>query len=124
MRARSLLIGLALLAGLPASVQAQEDALETYDAVILRSFTILKCHASQDKADQVVMARVDAVKKAALDQLWAEFDRINPARHAENGKIASDTLEQRTEAHDRFIQSQVVEYGCDWLDGRVFPPEH
>jgi hypothetical protein len=96
------------------------DAMEDFDDTILRSFTIQKCHATWDKADQTVMARVDSVKKAALEQLWAQFDRASPTRHAENGKAAEATLDRRIEAHDRFIQSQVTEYGCDWLDGKAF----
>jgi hypothetical protein len=99
---------------------AQADAMEDFDDTILRSFAILKCHATWDKADQEVMTKVESVRKAALDQLWAQFDRANPARHTENGKNAQVTLDRRTEAHDRFIQSQVTEYGCDWLDGKVF----
>jgi hypothetical protein len=103
-----------------AALPAQADALEDFDATILRGFIILKCHGDQDKADQEVMARVDAVKKAALEQLWAQFDKANPSRHEANGKTAQATLDRRSEAHDLFIQSQVTEYGCDWLDGKAF----
>jgi hypothetical protein len=108
-----------------ASAQAVEaaDPMEDFDATILRSFTIQKCHASQDKADQEVMARVSAVRQAALDQLWARFDKADPTHHEENGKAARETLDRRSEAHDRFIQSQVIEYGCEWLDGKFRPSD-
>ena len=69
-----------------------------------------------------ILAREDAVRRSALQKFWAQLDAINPARHTENGKLAEETLARRTAAHDRFIQSQVIEYGCDWLDGKVFPP--
>ena len=118
---RTALAGFAIL--VLSAGAARADAMEDFDDTILRSFAIQKCHATWDTADQAVMAKVESVRKAALDQLWAQFDRANPQRHTENGKNAQVTLDRRTEAHDRFIQSQVTEYGCDWLDGKVFRPE-
>ena len=99
---------------------AAEDSLAEFDDFTLRSFTILKCHPSQDAADRAHLAREDAVRRSALQKYWAQLDALNPAQHAENGKAAEETLARRTAAHDRFIQSQVIEYGCDWLDGKVF----
>ena len=116
------LTGLAfLLAGAQIGLAA-EDSLAEFDDFTLRSFTILKCHPSQDAADRAHFAREEAVRRSALQKYWAQLDALNPARHAENGKAAEETLARRTAAHDRFIQSQVVEYGCDWLDGKVFQP--
>lgn len=98
------------------------DPLEDFDNTIFRSFAIQKCHASQDRDDQATMARVQPVTKAAIEILRAEFDRINPSRRAENESLAKSTIERRIAAHEIFIQSQVTEYGCDWLDGKAFPP--
>ena len=110
-----------LIAGAQTGMAA-EDSLAEFDDFTLRSFTILKCHLSQDAADRAHLAREEAVRRSALEKYWAQLDALNPARHAENGKAAEETLARRTAAHDRFIQSQVVEYGCDWLDGKVFQP--
>lgn len=98
------------------------DPLEDFDNAIFRSFSIQKCHASQDAADRAAMARVAPATKTALDILKAEFDRINPSRRAENEALAKSTIDRRIAAHEIFIQSQVTEYGCDWLDGKAFPP--
>jgi len=98
------------------------DAIETFDEYELKGFTILKCHPTQSEADRAHLAKTDAMRKAAFEALWARLDRLNPGQHDENGKMADQTLERRTAAHDRFVQSQVTEYGCDWLDGKVFQP--
>ena len=119
---RSALVGLALLVAAAQPMRGAEDSLAEFDEFTLRSFTILKCHAAQDEADRAHFAKEDAVRRSALQKFWAQLDAINPQRHEENGKAAAQTLERRTEAHDRFIQSQVTEYGCDWLDGKVFQP--
>src|SRR5258708_5737420 len=100
---RGLGIAIVLLAAAAAPDRA-DVAMDVFGNPILRSFIILKCHGDQDKADQEVMARVDAVKKAALEQLWAQFDKANPSRHEANGKTAQATLDRRAEAHDLFIQ--------------------
>jgi hypothetical protein len=119
---RGALLGFAFLVAGAQIASAAEDSLTEFDDFTFRSFTILKCHPSQDAADRAHLAREDAVRRSALQKFWAQLDAINPARHTENGKLAEETLARRTAAHDRFIQSQVIEYGCDWLDGKVFPP--
>lgn len=118
----SLFVGLALFVTAGQTARAAEDSLAEFDDFTLRSFTILKCHPSQDAADRAHFAREQEVRRSALQKYWAQLDAINPSRHEENGKLAQQTLERRTAAHDRFIESQVTEYGCDWLDGRVFAP--
>lgn len=115
---RSTLIGMALTLVLYQPAKAA-DAMAEFDEYNLRSFAILQCHASQSAAEQVFMAKAESVHKAAHEQLWARLDAINPARHDENGRRAEQTLKLRREAHDRFIQSQVIEYGCDWLDSSM-----
>jgi hypothetical protein len=114
---RALLTALAFLIVAAAPSRAA-DAMADFDEYDLHSFIILKCHAAQDDSDRAHLSKADAVRKVALDTLWAQLDKINPARHAENGKNAEATLARRSDAHDRFIQSQVTEYGCDWLDGK------
>jgi len=98
------------------------DAMESFDEYELRGFTILKCHPAQNDADRAHLSKTEAMRKSAFEALWARLDRVNPGHHDENGKLADQTLERRTAAHDRFIQSQVNEYGCDWLDGKAFAP--
>jgi hypothetical protein len=127
MRLSRAFCGALLLAALSAPSLAAElpprnvDPLEDFDNTILRSFSIQKCHASQDRNDQAVMARVAPATRAAVEILRGEFDRINPSRRAENEALAKSTIDRRIAAHEIFIQSQVVEYGCDWLDGKAFP---
>ena len=116
------LVALAFVVLAVQPMRAAEDSLAEFDEFTLRSFTILKCHPNQDEADRAHFAREDAVRRSALQKFWAQLDAINPQRHEENGKAAEQTLARRTQAHDRFIQSQVTEYGCDWLDGKVFQP--
>ena len=122
MRLRSMAIAFALAAAAGQAAHAAEDSLAEFDDYTLRSFAILKCHPSQTAADRAHFARQENVRRSALQKYWAQLDAINPQRHAENGRLAEQTLERRTAAHDRFIDSQVTEYGCDWLDGRVFAP--
>src|SRR5262245_47555834 len=113
---RATLIGIALCVAAQAPARAA-DALLAWDEFTLRSFAILQCHQSQSADDKAFLAKADAIREAAAAALQARLDTLAPARRNENGKRAADTLQRRTSAHDRFIQSQVVEYGCDWLDG-------
>jgi hypothetical protein len=115
---RAALIGMALSA-VAASQARAADALSAFDEYTLRSFAIVQCHAAQSAADRAFLSKADVFRKAAVEQVWARFDAINPQRHNDNGKLTDDTLKRRTAAHERFIQSQVVEYGCDWLDSTM-----
>ncbi len=120
-RSRAMLMGIALTIAVGPPAMAA-DAMTAFDEFSLKSSAILQCHAAQSEAEQAFLGRADAVRKAAVEQLWARLDMINPARHDENGRRAEQTLQLRREAHDRFIQSQVTEYGCAWLDGNFYPP--
>jgi len=96
------------------------DAVAAFDDFNVRNLIILKCHRGQDAADQAFLAKGDALRRAALQQLWAQLDASDPAHHAENGKKADDTLRRQRAARDFDIDEQIRNYGCAWLDGQLF----
>jgi hypothetical protein len=112
---RSTLIGVALLIAVSAPVSAA-DAIVALDEYNVRSAIILKCHPGQDAADRAYLAKGDAVRRAALQQLWAEFDAVNPTHHKENGIRAEEMLQQQRAARDFDIDEQIRNYGCNWLN--------
>jgi hypothetical protein len=116
---RSLPIGLAVFAAVSASAVAA-DALAAFDDFNVRNFIILKCHRGQDAADRAFLAKGETLRRAALEQLWAQLDAADPAHHAENGKKAGDMLQRQRAARDFDIDEQIRNYGCAWLDGQVF----
>jgi hypothetical protein len=116
---RGALIAVALLASIPvgaAAVAISADAITALDEYDVRSAIILNCHPRQTAVDRTLLARGDALRRAALQELWAQLDEGDRAHHAENGKRAEETLRQRHDARNFDIQEQVRNYGCDWLD--------
>ena len=112
-------IGIALLVGVPmhaAGAVAISNALTALDEYDVKSAIILNCHTSQTAADRTLLARGEVLRRAALQELWAQLDLTDRAHHAENGKRAEETLQQRRETRNFDIQEQIRNYGCDWLD--------
>ena len=112
-------IVVALLLGAPlhaAGAVAIADAVTALDEYDVRSAIILNCHPGQTAADRTLLARGDALRRAALQELWAQLDASDRAHHAENGKRAEQTLQQRHDTRVFDIQEQIRNYGCDWLD--------
>ena len=112
-------IVVALLAGVPvhaAGAVALSNALTALDEYDVRSAIILNCHPSQTAADRTLLSRGEVLRRAALQELWAQLDASDRTHHAENGKRAEETLQQRRDARTFDIQEQIRNYGCDWLD--------
>jgi hypothetical protein len=112
-------IGVALLVGVPlhaAGAVALSNAVTALDEYDVRSAIILNCHPSQTAADRTLLARGEILRRAALQELWAQLDASDRAHHAENGKRAEETLQRRRETRNFDIQEQIRNYGCDWLD--------
>ncbi len=86
----------------------------------VRSAIILKCHMTQSVADIAFLAKGEAVRRAALAQLRAQLDAADPAHRAGNAKKAEEVLQLRRAARDFDIQEQAENYGCDWLDGKLY----
>jgi hypothetical protein len=116
----SIRIGVALLIAASSPAGAAETMGTPLDDYNIRRAIILKCHQGQDAADRAFLAKGDALRRAALEQLWAQLDAADPLHHNENGKKADDMLQLRQAARDFDIQEQANEYGCAWLDGRIF----
>src|SRR6266545_3090646 len=70
---RAPMIGVVLLIGLAAPAAAA-DSLTSLDEYDVRSAIILNCHPGQNAADRAFLAKGDALRRAALQQLWAQLD--------------------------------------------------
>ena len=121
---RLILVGLAALVAISApagaaGVASAVDALAAFDEFNIRNFIIVKCHRGQDATDQQFLAKEENVRRAALEQLWAQLDAADPAHHAENVKKADDMLRSQRAARDFDIDEQIRNYGCAWLDGQL-----
>jgi hypothetical protein len=121
---RSTLVGLALFIAVfapagAAGVAGAVDAISAFDEFNIRNFIIVKCHRGQDATDQQFLAKGENVRRAALEQLWAQLDAADPAHHAENGKKADDMLLRQRTARDFDVDEQIRNYGCAWLDGQL-----
>ena len=117
LRGTSILV--ALVMGVPlhaAGAVALSNALTALDEYDVKSAIILNCHPSQTAADRTLLARGDVLRRAALQELWAQLDESDRAHHADNGKKAEATLQQRHDARIFDVQEQIRNYGCDWLD--------
>ena len=112
---RSIPIGVALLIVLSAPARAA-DAIAAFDEYNIRQAIILKCHPGQDAADRAYLAGGAALRRAALQEVWSEFDAVNPTHHRENGTRAEEMLQQSRAARDFDIDEQIRNYGCAWLD--------
>jgi hypothetical protein len=124
---RLILVGLAALVAISApagaaGVASAVDALAAFDEFNIRNFIIVKCHRGQDATDQQFLAKEENVRRAALEQLWAQLDAADPSHHAENGKKAGDKLLRQRAARDFDIDEQIRNYGCAWLDGQLTSP--
>jgi hypothetical protein len=112
-------IGVALLVSFPfaaALAAASADAITALDDYDVRSAIILNCHPGQTAADRALLAQGDALRRAAVQELWTQLDTSDHAHHTENGKRAEETLQRRHDARNFDIQEQIRNYGCDWLD--------
>jgi hypothetical protein len=112
-------VGFALLIAGASPVRAA-DAMMNFDDYNVRSAIILRCHMTQSAADIAYLAKGEAMRRAALEQLRAQLDAADPARRNENVKKAEDMLRLQSSARDYDISEQVRNYGCAWLDGQVF----
>jgi hypothetical protein len=112
-------IGFALLVAGAAPVRAA-DAMMAFDDYNIRSAIILRCHMTQSAADIAFLAKGEAVRRAASEQLRKQLDAADPAHRDENAKKADDMLRLQISARDFDIQEQARNYGCAWLDGQVF----
>ena len=117
LRGTSILV--ALVMGVPlhaAGAVALSNALTALDEYDVKSAIILNCHPSQTAADRTLLARGDVLRRAALQELWAQLDESDRAHHTENGKRAEETLRRRRDTRNFDVQEQIRNYGCDWLD--------
>jgi len=96
------------------------DALAALDTYNFQSAIILKCHPGQNAAERAYLANGEALRKAALAEVASEFDAVNPTHRRENRLRAEETLQEKRAARDYDVDEQIRNYGCDWLDGRVF----
>jgi hypothetical protein len=112
---RSAPIGVALLIGFAAPAGAA-DAITSLDEYDVKSAIILNCHPSQDAADRAYLARGEALRRAAVQELRSEFNAVNPTHDRENGIRAEKELERKHAARIFDIQEQIRNYGCAWLD--------
>jgi hypothetical protein len=113
-------IGVALiLAGaIPA---AGADAIAAYGEFYVRTSTIAKCHRSGDEADQATVAKGETLRRAALEEFWAEIDAVNPTHHRENGLRAQEMLQQERAARDVEIDARIRDKGCAQATGENRP---
>ena len=116
----STLVGVALLIAVSSPAGAADAMGTPLDDYNIGRAIILKCHPGQDAADRAFLAKGEALRRAELEHLWAQLDAADPAHHNENGKKADEMLRLRQAARDFDIQEQANEYGCAWLEGRIF----
>jgi hypothetical protein len=117
---RALGIGVALLLAGSAPTAAA-DAIAAYGEFYVRSSIIAKCHSTQDEADRTYLAKGEALRRAALEEFWAEIDAVNPTHHRENRLRAEEMLQQGRAGRDDEIDAQIKNKGCERAERESLP---
>jgi hypothetical protein len=117
---RAAWIGVALV--LAGSVPtAAADAIAAYGEFYVRSSIIMKCHPAQDEADRAYLAKGEALRRAALEEFWAEIDAVNPTHHRENRLRAEEMLQKERAGRDDEIDVQIKNKGCNLAKREKLP---
>lgn len=109
---RSAGIGVALILASSVPVCAA-DAIAAYGEFYVRSIIMQKCHRTEDAQTRAFLATGEALRRAALEEFWAEIDAVNPTHHRENRIRAEEMLQQERERRDGNIAAQIRDRGCE-----------
>ena len=112
MRAVSLGIALLLMGSAPVLAV---DAIAAFDEFYGRSAIIVKCHADEEPASVAFLAAGEDLRRAALQEFWAEFDAVNPTHHRKNRLRAEEMLRNLRAAREAAADAEIRAYGCDRL---------
>ena len=116
-RARRFLALGALIVSAPASAADPTEAIRaaarvTYE-YMLRVEVFVSCTPSQTADYTAYLESAgDALGRATFEQLWMQFDMVDPTQHFENGKRADETLQRLIVDADRRVEQLFQEKGC------------
>ena len=109
MKAAWIGVALSLAGSLPA---AGADAIATYGEFYVSSAMIAKCHWALDESGRASLAKGEILRRAALEEFWAEIDAVNPTHHRENGLRAEEMLQRERATRDAQIDARIKNGGC------------